>query len=170
MPENHDNPIELRVRRSYLATGIICAIGFAIIGTVSVVVAAWNIDGSFPNPTPMAVFFGVFWGAWFLLSLYSIAASYREKLTVTSDTVTQACVFLTRTIRVSDVTTAKWRARPVGGSIVIRSSRSRNKIDFNNFDENYYYLVSDSQTIGGGKQPFEASSNKLAIELLRSPH
>ena len=36
-------------------------------------------------------------------------------------------------------------------------------------NENYYYLVSDSQTIGGGKQPFEKQSNKLAIELLRSP-
>lgn len=36
-------------------------------------------------------------------------------------------------------------------------------------NEDYYYLLSDSKTIGVGKQPFEKSSNKLAIEILRSP-
>lgn len=35
--------------------------------------------------------------------------------------------------------------------------------------ENYFYLISDSKTVGPGPQGFAKSSNKLAIELLRSP-
>ncbi|MFO0941471.1 MAG: hypothetical protein U0930_11965 [Pirellulales bacterium] len=81
----------------------------------------------------MAVSFGIFWGGWFLLSLYIIAASCREKLTVTSESITQEGVFRTRTTAVSNVTSAKWRAWPAGGSIVIRYPRSRIKIDFANF-------------------------------------
>ncbi len=133
MPQDLTNPLQLRVRKSYLILGVVCAIGFAAIGTWSVVVAAWNIDGSFPHPIPMAVFFGIFWGAWFLLSLYIIAASRREKLTVTSQSIAQAGVFRSRTTALSDVTSVKWRAWPVGGSIVIRYPHSRIKIHFDSF-------------------------------------
>jgi len=50
-----------------------------------------------------------------------------------------------------------------------RSGRSVSWVGTPVLNNNYYYLVSDSPTIGGGKQPFEKSSNKLAVELLRSP-
>ncbi len=132
MPQEFTNPLQLRVRKSYLILGVVCAIGFAAIGTWSVVVAASNIDGSFPHPIPMAVFSGIFWGAWFLLSLYIIAASRREKLTVTSHSITQEGVFRSRTTAMSDVTSVKWRTWPVGG-IVIRYPHSRIKIHFDNF-------------------------------------
>ena len=81
----------------------------------------------------MAVFFGMFWGGWFVLSLYIIAASCREKLTITSESITQEGVFRTRTTAVSGVTSLKWRAWPVGGSVVIRYPNSWITIHFDNF-------------------------------------
>jgi len=133
MPENIAAPLQLRVRKSYLIIGIFCAIGFAAFGTWSVLVAALNLDGSFPRPLPAAVFFGAFWGGWFVLSLYIIAASCREELTITSDSITQQGIFRTRTTAISGVTSLKWRTWPVGGSVVIRYPNSRIKIHFDNF-------------------------------------
>jgi hypothetical protein len=127
------NPLQLRVRKSYLIRGVLCAIGFAAIGTLSVLPASLNIDGSVPHPIRMAFVFGIFWGAWFVLSLYTIAASCREKLTVTSQFITQEGVFRTRTTAVPDISSVKWRAWPIGGSIVIRYSHSRIKIHFDNY-------------------------------------
>lgn len=133
MSKDITSTLELRIRRSYLITGIVCAVVFAAIGTVSVLPPALNIGGSFPHPIRMAVFFGVFWGAWFVGSLYLIAASYRGKLTVTSQSITQEAVFSVQTTAISDITTLKWRAWPIGGSIVIRYPNSQMKIHFDNF-------------------------------------
>ena len=113
--------------------GIVCAIVFAVIGTVSVLPPALNIGGSFPHPIRMALIFGVFWGAWFVGSLYLIAASYRGKLTVTSQSITQEAVFSVQTTAISEITTLKWRTWPIGGSIVIRYPNSQIKIHFDNF-------------------------------------
>lgn len=126
-------PLRLRVRRSYLTRGIVCAIGFAAIGTWSVLVVALNIDEAVSRRILMAVFFGVFWGAWFFLSLYLIAASCREQLTVTSQSIMQKGVFSTQTTDVPDVTSVTWYTWPKGGSIVIRCCRSRIAIHFDNF-------------------------------------
>ena len=35
---------------------------------------------------------------------------------------------------------------------------------------NLYYLMSDSETVGGGKAPFDENSNKIALELLVTPN
>jgi len=131
--ENFANQLQLRVRKSFLIWGVLCAIFFIAFGTWSVFAAALNIDDSFPHPFSMAVFAGVFWGAWFILSLYMIAAYYREKLTVTSRSITHQGVLRTRTTAISDITSAKWRAWTNGGSIVIRYPNSRIKIHFDKF-------------------------------------
>lgn len=36
-------------------------------------------------------------------------------------------------------------------------------------DNDLYYLMSDSDTVGFGKVPFSKTSNKIALELLRAP-
>ncbi len=133
VPQESTNPLQLRVQRSYLIDGVVCAIGFAAIGTWSVVVAAWNIDGSFPHPIPTAWLFGMFWGAMFFLSLYIIAASHRGKLTVTSKSIIQQGAFRSRTTAISDVISLNWCGWPVGGGIVIRDPRSRITIHLDNF-------------------------------------
>lgn len=124
---------EFRIRQSYLITGIVCAICFAVIGIGSVVAAAWNIDGSFPHPIPMAVFCGVFWGAWFIYSVLIIAAYYRERLLVTREAISQQCVFRKRIVKIDDILQVKWRRLPQRGSVVIRASGARIKIHFDNF-------------------------------------
>jgi hypothetical protein len=131
--QNLSPPIALRVRKSYLITGVVCAIGFAVIGTGSVLAAATNIDGSFRYPVQTAVFCGIFWGVWFTASLIIIAASLRERLTVTSHSITQQGVFRTRSIAISDIANLRWRTRPVGGGAAIRSLNARIKIHFDNF-------------------------------------
>ncbi|MEZ6033164.1 MAG: hypothetical protein R3C17_08740 [Planctomycetaceae bacterium] len=136
MSNDLTSTIELRVRKSYLINGIFCAIAFAVIGTVSVLPPALNIGGLFPHPIRAAVIFGVFWGAWFVGSLYLIAASYRGKLTVSSQSITLEGVFSARSTAISEITTVKWRAWPIGGSIVIRYPNSRIKIYFDNFLSN----------------------------------
>jgi hypothetical protein len=132
-PGQFRNALELRVRRSYLVTGVVCAIEFFVIGTGSVLLAAVNIDGSFPHPIAMAVFFGVFWGAWFVAGLYTIAVGCLEKLAVTPDAIVQKGVFRTRTTALSEITSVRWRGWPVGGSVVIRYPDSRMTIRFSRF-------------------------------------
>lgn len=133
VPQDLTNLLQLRVRKSYLIIGAVSAIGFAGFGIWSVFASALNIDGSFPHPVLIAIFAGFFWGGWFLASLYVVAAYFREKLTVTSQSITQKGVFRTRATAISDVTSVKWRAWPVGGSIVIRYPHSRMTIHFDNF-------------------------------------
>lgn len=125
--------LQLRVRKSFLIVGVVSAVGFAAFGTWSVFAAALNLDGSFPHPLPMAVFFGMFWGGWFVLSLFLIAASCRERLTITSESIMHEGVFRNRTTSVSGITMVKWRAWPMGGSVVIRYPNSRITIHFANF-------------------------------------
>lgn len=132
----HDPPqpeLRLRLLKGVLVTGIVCSIEFALIGSVSVYAAAFNIGGSFPNPLEMAIFFGLFWGAFFALSLWVIAAALREELTVTADALTQREVTRTRTIRWEDVEQLTWRSWPRGGSVVIRGNDAVFKIYLSNF-------------------------------------
>ncbi len=132
MSENFANQLELRGRKSFLTMGILCAIFFAAFGTWSVIAAALNFDDSFPHPIPTAVLAGVFWAAWFILSLYMIAIYYREKLTVTSRSITHQGVLRSRTTAISDIISAKWRTWHKGG-IVICYPNSQFKIHFDRF-------------------------------------
>jgi hypothetical protein len=74
----------------------------------------------------------MFWGAWFVLSLYMIAIYYREKLTVTSRTITHQGVLRSRTTSISNIICAKWRTWHEG-AIIINYSNSQFKIHFDRF-------------------------------------
>lgn len=65
------------------------SIAFAVFGGVSDFVAATNIDGSFRYPVPSAVVFGLFWGAWFIASLWDTAEYLYGQLSIDGDVITQ---------------------------------------------------------------------------------
>ena len=127
-------PIQLRTRKTQLLTAIACATGFAVIGVSSVYAAGTNLDSSFRYPVETAVFCAAFWGSWFSISLFSVAACLREELTVTSTSISLKGVFRTKILAISDVSYLKWRLRPAScGSAVIESRATRVTIDFNSY-------------------------------------
>jgi hypothetical protein len=122
-----------RLRRYYLILGVLCAIFFAAIGGFSTAAAYFNLDGSFPRPVLAAIIFAVFWSGFMLLSLWIVAAYFRERLILDSSEIVQHGVFRVRTLEVAEVCRIKWRNRPVGGSIVVRTELEKITIYLNNF-------------------------------------
>ncbi|MFM7164520.1 MAG: hypothetical protein ACKO3T_04695 [Planctomycetaceae bacterium] len=116
-----------QIRRSYLVLGILSTVAIAVIGGVSVFAAALNIDRSFRYPVPMAYGFGCFWGAWFVLALYSTAFAWRDRLTVTADWINHKGVFRTVTIPVAAITAVEWIRNP--NRVVVRYPHGRIKIE-----------------------------------------
>ena len=71
----------LRLKKGVFTTGIWCLLGFLAMGTFSVAV---SILAPSPNarlhPIYMAMFFGLFWGAWSCLAIWHLLAYWRERL------------------------------------------------------------------------------------------
>ena len=163
MSVNRVPKCEFRPRRTYLVLGVTCAIGFAVFGSGSVFVAATNIDGSFPHPIPMAVVFGLFWGAWFIASLWIIAAYFREQLTIESEAITQQGVLRRRTTSVQAISKLQWRLRPVRGSAVIHWPEGRITIHFDNFTANERRGGTDKTMNRGGWVPLAVALDRQCL-------
>lgn len=125
---------EYRLPRSNFWAGAGCAIGFAILGTVSSVMAWTNIDGSFRYPKETAVGCALFWGGLFLMSLYFMRAYLVERLLLWDDRAVVVGSFRTREIHFTEVTQAKWRQWPnPGGSLVLWVREKKAVIHFENY-------------------------------------
>jgi hypothetical protein len=122
-----------RLRRYYLYVGIVCAVFFAAMGIGSTVAALWNFDGSFARPKLAALIFGTFWSGFTLLAVWVIAAYFRERLYFGKGAIVQHGIFRSRTLEIGEVLLIKWRAWPVGGSVVIRTHSEKVTIHLDNF-------------------------------------
>jgi hypothetical protein len=122
-----------RLRRYYLLVGIVCGVVFVAIGIASTVAALWDIDGSFARPKLAALIFGTFWSGFTLLAAWIIAAYFRERLVFGGAAIIQHGIFGSRTLALGDVFQIKWRAWPVGGSVVVRTHSEKVVIHLDNF-------------------------------------
>ena len=122
-----------RIRNSYLAVGVICTAFFVAIGVTSVIVAWWNIDGSFRFPKSTAIGFGIFWSAFTALGVWIILAYYRERLFASNQGIRQRGCIRSRTVMFDEVVSGRWRRYPNGGSLVLRSPDRKIVIYFDNF-------------------------------------
>lgn len=123
---------EYRPRDSHWWVGVTCTAFFAVALVGSVALALGNPDGSFPRPILFAAVFGLFWGAFTLLSAWILADYYRSRLVVSRDGVVQVGVFWSTGIEFDEVQEARWRAIPVGGRLKLRDRRARMTIHFAN--------------------------------------
>ena len=141
MSVNRVPKCEFRSRRSYLILGVTYAIGFGAVGSAFVFAAAANINRSVRYPIPTAVFFGVFWGAWFIASLWVIAAYFREQFTIESEAITQQGVLRRRTASIAEISKLQWQVTRVCSSAVIHYAAGRMKVYFENFTANERTLL-----------------------------
>ncbi len=125
-------PICYRIRQFVLLLSIVCTIALLTFDVGSVYVSYWNIDGSFDNPKLTALFCGVFWSCFVLMSIYCIVAYFLERLFVKSDAITLHTCFGKQTINISDVIQIDWK-RYLSGIIIVRGHHSRIKIYLSNY-------------------------------------
>lgn len=129
----HAGPYRYRPRPYFLYVGLGTLIFFVVMGIGSVVAAWWNVDGSFAHPGSAALIFGLFWSGFALLSLWLLATYFRERLRLGPTAVTSRGVCRVRRLKSGDVDRLVWRRYPAGGSVVLRSSEKRLKIELSNF-------------------------------------
>jgi hypothetical protein len=68
------------------------------------------------------------------ISLWILVAYWREELTIRGTRVVTRGIVRCREIGLLDVTEARWRTRPVGGSVVLRSESARLSVEFGNYE------------------------------------
>lgn len=68
------------------------------------------------------------------LSLWTLADYWRRELTIRGDRIILRGVIRRREIDLRDVTEARWRLKPVGGSLVLRSGSVRIAIHFEDYE------------------------------------
>lgn len=124
---------EYRMSPSSFYTGVVCTIFFLIVDIASVIVVLSDIDGEFPRPVPMAIFFGAFWTTWVLIGIYSIVAHFQERLILETDTVTQKSVITKKSIHLHQISGIEWRLLPQSGIIKVHSNETKFRIHTSNF-------------------------------------
>lgn len=98
----------------------------------SVFAAAFNIDGSFPNPILHAWFYGVFWSGWVLLCIWALIESYRETLVLSPSKIVHRGVITSISVSLADVRSITWQLPPKRLAIVIRDDTQKLRIDLSN--------------------------------------
>ncbi|MGC1276367.1 MAG: hypothetical protein WBC44_21910 [Planctomycetaceae bacterium] len=132
-PAQQSGPYRYRPRLYYLHVGLGTLIFFVAMGAGSVVAAYGNFDGSFAHPKTAALVFGLFWSGFAGLSLWLLAAYFRERLRLGPSSITCQGVFRLHRVRLRDVNSVVWRRYPAGGSVVVRTPEKRLKIELANF-------------------------------------
>ena len=122
-----------RLSRRFLYTGIGCIAFFAVAGAGSCVMALVNPDGSFAHPAKAAAGFGLFWFLWLLLGIYVTATAIRYRLYVDADRVEEIGCFRRRAIQLDEVSVARWRLIPKGGSLSLRGFSGKLTVAFDGF-------------------------------------
>jgi hypothetical protein len=116
----------LRLRNSYGAVGIVSLFFFA--GMMG-----FSFVAFFRDNMPGAVCFSGFWGAWIVVSVWLLAAYYRESVSVDECRIVQQGILRRREMAFADVANARWRTMPRGGAVVLRSLTGKIKVCFDNF-------------------------------------
>jgi len=80
-----------------------------------------------------AIVFSVFWGFWFCLSIYFLAACWCYSLRISNERITSSGVFTTREILLANVAEVRWKLSGRGGSVVLSDSCVTVKIEMDVF-------------------------------------
>ena len=130
-------------RRVNLVILVTCSIAFAAVGCFFVFVTATNIDGSFLYPIPSAVFVGLFWGAWFIASLWGTVECLYGQLSIDGEVISQqGALWLKRTV-VSEISKLRWKTYGFSGRVLIHFGDGRMKIDLDDFTADQRALLID---------------------------
>lgn len=123
----------LRLKRGIFTTGILCLLGFLAMGTFSV---ATTMLAPPPkarlDPIYMAIFFGLFWGAWSCLAIWILLTYWRERLTVTDENVIQRGVIRTQVVGFDEIKSLIWKPSPPQVRLIAETTRV--KIHLANFE------------------------------------
>jgi hypothetical protein len=122
------------MRRYFRNVGGLCGIFSLLMGTLSTLMAWFNVDGSFPRPMEMALVFGTFWSAFFLLGAYLLLLYHKYRLFVQDHEIRQIGVFTERVVNSRLIQEIQWRRFPQGGSVRITNSTDVLKIELGNFE------------------------------------
>jgi len=123
-----------RIRPYFRNVGLICTAFFVVVGSASVLVAYFNVDGSFAQPKLAALAFGLFWSAFVFLGLWLLLLHHKYRLFVNNLSLRQKGVLLDRRIDVNLVDELKWRRFPAGGSVRLSGMFGVLKIELGNFN------------------------------------
>lgn len=122
-----------RLRPYYRNVGVACTAFFLVMGVASTLLAAFNVDGSFPRPLLMAGVFAVFWSCFVLLGVWLAACYYRYRLHASDSVIEQVGVFRQRQVEWRLVKELKWRLWPKGGSVRLKTPVESMAIELGNF-------------------------------------
>ncbi|MEX0937676.1 MAG: hypothetical protein WDZ59_07425 [Pirellulales bacterium] len=122
-----------RLGRRYLVVGIVCSVFFAAVDIGSVAVVCLGVDGI--ARLVLALFFGLFWSSWLLLSVWLVAAYFREKLFLQQNSIVQHGIFRTTTLGLAEVWRVRWRPCRAGGTILAWTHWEKVAIPLINFTE-----------------------------------
>ena len=122
--------VVFRQRNYFLALGIVSTTFFVFMGTISVIAAWTNADGSFPHPKTFAIVCGILWSIVSLLGIWLIGSYCRARLTIAQDHISLRGCFTTRSVRFDSLISAHWK---IGPRVILRSPRVKIAIAFCNF-------------------------------------
>lgn len=115
-----------RLRRSFLKQGIGYGIFFLVLAIVTPFSAANTLG---------ALFFALFWSFWVLMSVWMIAAYYRERLILEPQTIVQHGVFRIKRFEHCEVRQVSWNPLTIAGIVVVKTLAEKIKIYLDNFTE-----------------------------------
>jgi hypothetical protein len=144
MTSVHDPPASnatFRPKRLYLYLGLGGVIGYPAWAVIGI----W-IDLTEPCVPHRGISLAIMCGipaAMGVLSAYLLAAYCRERLTIQGNQITIQGVFRRVEIGLRDVTEARWRLGPEGGSVVLKTATTRVPIDFGTYERDEKVQIID---------------------------
>jgi hypothetical protein len=121
-----------RPKRLYRNLGLGGVVGFSGWGAVGISVAL--TQPGVPSRVVLLAIIGGISLAMTALSAYLLAAYCRERVTIDGARITKQGVFRRVAFDLRDVTEARWRLWPEGGSVVLKAAATRVSIEFGSFE------------------------------------
>lgn len=116
---------EYRITPKHFYMGVIMSCFYLIAGVPLLLAILVQLNWTFREVLPVAVFFGLFWSPMVAVGVYGIAAYFHERLILRSDSVIQQSVFSKKTYHLNEVTRIEWRLLPRTGWIKVFVGDSR---------------------------------------------
>jgi hypothetical protein len=130
--ECHELNATIRPKRFYLYLGLGGVIGYPAWAVIGIWIALTE-----PGVSHRGILLAIMGGiplAFAALSAWILAAYCRERLTIQGNRITIQGIFRRVEFDLRDVTEARWRLWPEGGSVVLKTAATRVSIDFGTFE------------------------------------
>jgi hypothetical protein len=132
-------------------------------GAFSVWAAATNMDGSFPNPIPFAVVFGLFWSLFAIGTVWQGVYYWQHRLIFGRDTLRIVGVSGDQDVSRSDVARVEWRGFGGRGNAKLHLPRSRVVIDIGS------HLISEQHDLIERLREFTRDAEQVHWERFCQP-